>query len=431
MSKAWWSEFWRALWLAALALAAGAWFDRPWAAALVALLVYLAGHLFYLHKLERWLRMGAGGQPLHGYGVWADVFYHLYRLRRRHWRRKRTISNYLNRFRELTAAMPDATVVATAVGEIEWFNGAAGRLLGLHSPQDIGQRVDNLVRHPAFVEYLHGGDYEEPVVLPSPADERVMLSVVVVPFGRDQRLLVARDITRLHRLEQVRRDFVANVSHEMRTPLTVMAGYLETLSDDGAHCPSHWRRPLQLMSEQTDRMQHLVSDLLLLSRLETERLPVEGVRVDVPRLLDGLKGEALSLSGGRHQIQWDMDQDLHIRGRQEELRSAFSNLVTNAVRYTPAGGQISIRWYFREGKACFEVRDTGIGIAPQHLPRLTERFYRVDVARSRQTGGTGLGLAIVKHVLERHGSRLEVRSVSGRGSTFRCCFPPVAAVPGR
>ncbi len=384
---------------------------------------YLIAHLLHVHRLEQWLRTGAGPPPRGGTGIWSEVFYQLQRMRQHHWRRKRTMTQYLQRFRELTAAMPDATVVLRTGGEIEWFNEAAGRMLGLRSPHDAGQRIVNLVRHPHFVDYLRERRFADPVEFPSPVNGDLVLSANVVPYGHEQLLLVARDVTRLHRLERTRRDFVANVSHELRTPLTVVRGFLEMLEDSRDDLSEEDLRSLHLMEEQARRMQRIVDDLLLLSRLETDERPPWRTRVAVPSLLEIITAEARALSAGKHTIQLEADPGLSLRGGEEELRSAFANLVINAVRYTPEGGTIHVRWYADAEAAYFQVSDTGVGIAPHHIPRLTERFYRVDVARSRQTGGTGLGLAIVKHVLERHEAHLQVESKVGQGSVFTCHFP--------
>ena len=394
--------------------------------ALLLLLVvagYLIFHLYKLYRLENWLTTGAGQPPRGGQGVWGEVYYRLYRLRQHHRRRKRNLAQYLHRFREFTAAMPDATVVLRTSGEIEWFNDAAGRLLGLHAPQDIGQRIMNLVRHPTFTQHFRSQRFGDTVEFPAPDNEGMILSVSVVPYGNEQLLLVARDNTRLHKLEMIRRDFVANVSHELRTPLTVISGFLETLADFPRLHSRDRQNAVQLMSQQTARMQHIVDDLLLLSRLETDQRPVRQEHVVVPDLLHTLYDEAMTLSGGKHEIHLEVEHDLHLHGNPEELRSAFTNLVSNAVRYSLAGGTITIRWFSDGGGAHFQVQDTGVGIAEHDIPRLTERFYRVDTARSRQSGGTGLGLAIVKHVLERHDANLEITSQLDVGSTFSCNFP--------
>ncbi len=259
---------------------------------------------------------------------------------------------------------------------------------------------------------------------PSPTDDAVMLSVRIVPYGENQRLVLARDISRLHRLEQMRRDFVANASHELRTPLTVLGGYLETLADSDDAALRQWQPAIEQMRHQANRMRRLVDDLLLLSRLETDEAPAEPEAVAVPAMLASIREDAELLAGERaHAIELEAEPGLQLRGDYHELRSAFANLVLNAVQHTPAEGRIAIRWYADAGGAHLAVSDTGPGIPPQHLPRLTERFYRVDVGRSRAAGGTGLGLAIVKHVLHRHGGALAIDSRLGRGSTFQCDFP--------
>lgn len=423
MTERWWSEVARIVGLVVVALVLG-WLSGHLLLFLwLGTLGYLITHLVFIQRLEHWLRTGAGPPPRGGIGIWSEIFYQLQRMRQIHWRRKRTITQYLHRFRELTAAMPDATVVLRIGGEIEWFNEAAGRMLGLRSPQDAGQRIGNLVRHPGFVQHLRAKRYSDPIEFPSPVQAGMTLSVSIVPYGHEQLLLVARDVTRLHRLEHTRRDFVANVSHELRTPLTVIGGFIESLGDWEQSLSSDARHSLQLMEDQTRRMRHIVDDLLLLSRLETDERPARQEVVYVPALVQLLYAEATSLSGGKHDISAEVQSDLLLRGAEEELHSAFANLVSNAVRYTPAGGRVRLRWFADARGAHFQVEDSGEGIAPQHIPRLTERFYRVDVGRSRQTGGTGLGLAIVKHVLERHQAQLRIESTLGQGSCFACDFP--------
>jgi two-component system phosphate regulon sensor histidine kinase PhoR len=421
----WTGELGRVVFIAALLLVVGLAADRVALVLLIGSAGYLAWHVYHLYRLERWLRRGSGGtEPPQGTGIWGEVYHHFYTLQRRSRERERKLASMLDRFQEAAAAMPDATVVTKSTGEIEWFNSAAERLLGLHSPEDIGQQILNLVRRPAFATYLRQGNFSEPLELPSPENESVMLQVRVVPYGRDQRLLVARDVTRLHRLEQMRRDFVANVSHELRTPLTVIAGFLETMRDaEDATLDEQWGSSLELMQNQATRMQRIVEDLLLLSRLEMDTAPEARDPVSVPSMLAAIREEAIRLSGDKgHAITLEADDRLWVLGNEQSLRSAFSNLVFNAVRYTPAGGNIGIRWYADRSGACLDVSDNGIGIPARHIPRLTERFYRVDVSRSRESGGTGLGLAIVKHVLNRHNARLEIESKPGEGSTFRCYF---------
>jgi two-component system phosphate regulon sensor histidine kinase PhoR len=383
--------------------------------------IYLALHLRQIYRLQRWLQTGNDLQPPNAYGVWGEVYHQLYRRERRNHELVRQLRALLNRFQDSAAALPDAIVALTGSGEIEWLNKAATKLLGLRAPQDIGQSITNLVRQPAFTALVEARSYETSVDIPSPIDDNAHLLIRIVPYGKDERLLVARDVTQLHKLEQVRRDFVANVSHELRTPLTVVSGYLETLADikDKELADS-----INAMRQQTARMQHIVDDLLLLARLETDK---EGIRdrkpVGVPHLIEDVIREAHELSGGQHKIESRIDPDLLLSGRRNELYSAFSNVLFNAVQYTPAGGTITVSWYGDENGAHFEVADTGPGIAAHHIDRLTERFYRVDNARSRELGGTGLGLAIVKHVLTRHGATLRIDSELGRGSRFICDFP--------
>ncbi len=421
------------LWRAAGGLAAGAlagwWAGRPLAGLWLGTLALLAFHLWRGLGFLRWLERGSPGLVPEPGGLWGELYDRVRALRRRQQQRKRLLAAYLGRFRELTDALPDgAVVVRREGGEIQWFNEAARRLLGL-KPGDLGQRLDNLVRHPAFLACFRAAEPGRHAVFPAPTDPRRQLEAVVVPYGKDLALVVFRDVTRLHRLERVRRDFVANISHELKTPLTVVAGYLETLAEADPACARRWAEPLAQMREQVSRMGHIVEDLLLLSRLETDPRPPAEEPVDVPALVQGLVEEARALSGGRHRIEASVEAGLRVPGSARELRSAFANLLSNAVRYTPEGGTIRVRWRAEGEGARFEVEDTGPGIPAQHLPRLTERFYRVDVGRSRESGGTGLGLAIVKHVLERHGARLEIHSEEGRGSRFACLFPRAVRGP--
>ncbi len=427
MSSPWSFELWRAagigLSAVILALATGRWL----LCALAATALYLALQLLQVYRLERWLRLRHDLYPPEARGLWGEIYHHLYRYQQHSRDTKRRLQTLLSRFQESAAVLPDAIVALTAEGQIEWLNQAAARLLGLDPAQDRGQDATNLLRHPTLVAYIRGAHYERPIEIPSPADETVHLQVLIVPYGREERLLIARDVTDLHRLEQVRRDFVANVSHELRTPLTVIAGYLETM---GEIEDAEWAAAVQAMQQQATRMQHIVEDLLFLARLESSEGRLETHPVPVPEVIATLLEEARQLSGNRHQIEAGVDQDLWLLGRRNELYSAFSNIVFNAVRYTPAGGRIVISWQADQSGAHFEVADTGPGIAQHHIARLTERFYRVDVARSRELGGTGLGLAIVKHVLNRHGATLRIQSKLGKGSRFICDFPTglIAAV---
>ncbi|MDY0007667.1 MAG: phosphate regulon sensor histidine kinase PhoR [Spongiibacteraceae bacterium] len=421
----WIPELRRLLWGFLAATLLGVVLGHFWLGWGLGLVLYLGYHVWQLRRLVNWLRSGKTRNIPEAGGIWGEVFHYIYQRQRKHQQRKRQLEEMLERFQQATSALPDATVVIGRKDEILWFNEAAAGLLGLHSAQDKGQPIDNLLRHPDFIVYLaQNGRGGEVLRIPSPVDDSLTLSIHLINYGRDQRLLVARDISQQQRLDQMRRDFVANVSHELRTPLTVISGFLETLMDSGDDCAARWQRALALMHQQGTRMQHLVADLLMLSRLETDRSSPPRELVEVPALLAAIREDAQLLSGDkRHHITLEAEAALRLYGAERELHSAFSNIVGNAVRYTPAGGEIHIRWWRDGSGAHFSVGDSGIGIAAEHLPRLTERFYRVDTGRSREVGGTGLGLAIVKHVLTRHGARLRVDSKPGKGSTFTIDFP--------
>ena len=406
--------------LAGVAVLAGLITGRFFLFSLLAVLVYLGLHLRQIYRLDKWLKAGNELEPPHAYGIWGELYHQLYRRERRNQERERRLRALLNRFQDSAAALPDAIVVLNSKGEIEWLNKAATKLLGLRAPHDIGQSITNLIRQPAFAA-LAQNPSETPLHIASPVDGSAYLLIRIVPYGKHEQLLIARDVTQLHKLEQIRRDFVANVSHELRTPLTVVSGYLETLADIR---DPEWVDSVKTMRQQTSRMQHIVEDLLLLARLESDKESSrDRQRVAVPELIEDVLQEARELSRGQHIIESTIDPNLLLSGSRNELHSAFSNLVFNAVQYTPAGGRITVTWHSDDSGAHFEVADTGPGIAAHHVDRLTERFYRIDDARSRELGGTGLGLAIVKHVLTRHGATLRIDSELGRGSRFICDFP--------
>ena len=298
----------------------------------------------------------------------------------------------------------------------------AGRLLNLRRTADLGLRIENLLREPEFARYLAHQDFSNPVVISPTTGEDTYLSLQVVPYGDGQQLLLVSDVSRQMRLEAVRRDFVANASHELRSPLTVISGYLETLSQDPA-LDRDLQGPVAEMRRQAERMTAIIRDLLELSRLEETDEVVGGVSLDVPALISMLRKDVLARPSHPRDVRARVESDAHLIGDEPEIHSAFSNLVDNAAKYTPPEGSIEIRWWVDDEGAHFSVTDTGMGIPAEHIPRLTERFYRVDAGRSRSTGGSGLGLAIVKHVLQRHGAELEVQSTLGSGSTFTCHFP--------
>jgi two-component system phosphate regulon sensor histidine kinase PhoR len=420
----WLKEVWRLILILAASLLVGAIIGRQTAALAAGALAFFGWHLFKLHHFARWLIYGYEPEAGFSDNLWSELYYQVQKLKERGRKRERKLKNLVERYRDSAAAFPDAALVLHHDNAIEWMNEAAATLLGLNLARDVGQRIDNLIRQPVFVDYLQSGEYTEPLVLGSPIDTTSMMQIYIVPYGDNQRLLIARDITKLHRLEVMRRDFIANVSHELSTPLTVISGYLESLVGK-ARKPEQLEQALRQMQQQTERMRNLVNDLLQISRLELNEIQENEMDVNVPAMLHGLLTDAKMLGGERHhEIVLEADETLWLHGVSQYLYSAFANLVRNAVQYTPSGGRIVIRWRADAAGACFEVEDNGIGIPPHLIPRLTERFYRVDTGRSRSVGGTGLGLSIVKHVLRNHQAKLEVRSTPGAGSMFSCRFPP-------
>lgn len=396
---------------------------RPFAGLFIALLVYVATQLRNLLRLDLWLRHRSLMQPPVMSGVWDDVVTQIVRIYRRKRVHKQSLVTILRELRDSTAAMPDGVVVLNSLGEITWFNRMATQLLGLRRKQDLGLRIENLLRQPEFVRYLQSGNYSSPVIVQTNASPETWLSFHVLPYGAGQRLLLVRDVTRSTRLESMRKDFVANASHELRSPLTVISGYLETLASDEEVDPA-LRPPLEEMRRQAERMTAIIDDLLVLSRLESKEGEADGEPVDVGALLAVLRKDVLARPRHPATVELQLDSDALLVGDEGELHSAFANLVDNAAKYTPPEGRISIRWWDDEEGGHVSVADTGPGIASDLIPRLTERFYRVDPGRSRATGGSGLGLSIVKHALQRHGATLAITSTEGRGSTFTCHFPP-------
>ncbi|CAK0743770.1 two-component system, OmpR family, phosphate regulon sensor histidine kinase PhoR [Gammaproteobacteria bacterium] len=418
-------------------------FFGPWTAVgiLVAGFILIHGyHLWQLARLRDWLAQqtreeggSVGTAPLpDALGAWGDAFAALFRLHRAERAAQRYLTTALAHLRKAAEALPEGVVLLDKTMHIEWVNPQSARDLGIDPERDRGTLITHLVRDPEFSTYLAvGGDA---IVLHRSGEPARTLSVAVVPFAETGRLLISRDISAIEQANTVRRDFIANVSHELRTPLTVIVGFLENLLDEAHESENAINTTdstaararhsaLALMSEQVGRMQQLVDDLLTLSRLDEYRIPEYEETVDVPALLAELAKEGIALSAGNHIITANISATVPLRGNPQELRSAFTNLVSNAVRYTLEGGRITLRWKLIGEQPVFEVTDTGVGIAQEHIPRLTERFYRVDKGRSSATGGTGLGLAIVKHVVLRHGARLEIQSELARGSTFRVIFP--------
>ncbi len=396
--------------------------DGPGLGMALGLLTYLAWHVRRAWRLTQWLQGNRQVKPPEGEDLWGEIVNHYERLRRRNRKRKRRLANIIKQFQQSTAAMPDASVVLAPSQQILWFNQAAQCLLGLRT-QDVGHPITNLLRQPAFIEYLHKGQFEEAITIPSAHRAGLILSLQIVPYGESQYLLLARDVSRLHQLERVRQDFVANASHELRTPLTVILGYLEPLLEDAREAQPECCQPLEEIQIQARRMQRIIEDLLLLSRLEHNGSRAPCLPVDVAGMLRRICQDLQLPASARPVLHLEVDDAVRLLGAEIELYSLFSNLIGNACKYTPKDGQIWVRWQADEQGAAFSVQDTGIGIAPEHIPRLTERFYRVDKARSRDSGGTGLGLAIVKHALERHCGELQIQSTLGQGSTFICRFP--------
>ncbi|MEO7760418.1 MAG: phosphate regulon sensor histidine kinase PhoR [Casimicrobiaceae bacterium] len=424
-------EFWlqaglRLLGLALIAVAAAFAIDERagWAIFSAGLLVLVALQLTYLRRLQRWLKDPDLVEIPEGWGGWNVVFSTLYRSRRHEEASRRGLTSALHRFQRAAGALPDGVVLLDSGLHIVWCNTAAESHFGIDFRRDQRLLFTHIARHPALADYLELEVGAPPVSIRPPHNPSQMLSLQLIPFGESDRLLLSRDVTAIERAETIRRDFVANVSHELRTPLTVLTGFIELLGDEIPVSPAVAKRQHQLMREQAEQMARLVEDLLTLSRLEGDGGIAPNIEVDIPALLELLRKDAESLSAGHHLFTWEIDPYLAIAGTERDLRSVFTNLVSNAIRYTPAGGNIHVSWELHNGSAEFSVRDSGIGIAPEHISRLTERFYRVDTGRSRESGGTGLGLAIVKHVLVRHQGRLDIDSEPGRGSLFRAAFPP-------
>ncbi len=399
----------------------GALFGRPALFVVSALALLLVLELRNLLRFEHWLRHRRTEPPPDMTGLWGEVIATTSRLYRRKVFHKRRVLGMFREFRRMTAAMPDGVVLLGPGREILWLNRTASRWLDLRRKVDRGLRIDHLVRHPAFVEYVERGGAPPRVHLSTQGDRWLEFHLV---RGSDSalQLLIVRDVTSEARLDAMRRDFVANASHELRSPLTVISGYLDALAEDPA-LDAAWREPVLEMQRQSDRMRAVVQDLLELSRLESQAGAAGHAPVDVGGMLALIRKDVLAGPAHPATVSLVLDTDAQLLGSETELHSAFANLVSNAVKYTPSDGTIEIRWWVDAQGGHVAVRDTGIGIPAEHLPRLTERFYRVDAGRSRRLGGSGLGLAIVKHALQRHDAWLEIESEEGRGSTFTCRFP--------
>jgi len=415
----WFKSLARILLVFVIALAVGAWFEQvvlAWALFVTGLVVLNYHHMF---KLNQWLWHSKKMTPPYASGILGNIYDGIYYSQRRARNKRKQLGTLIRRFREGSEALPDAVVVVDSEGHIFWCNRLARIELGLRWPDDQGRRLDNLIRHPKFVSFFNAGVFEYPIEVPSPTNVDKTFEYRVMPYGEQHYLLIARDVTQVFQLEQMRKDFVANVSHELRTPLTVLTGYLEMFSGLQEIPGPMLQKAHDEMASQATRMQNLVEELLTLSRIEASSERVYEKTVDVPVILSTIQTEASALNKTKdHEIVFNVEQDTMMLGVETELRSAFSNLIFNAINYTPNGGKIVVTWQSFADGIQFSVKDNGDGIAAEHLNRLTERFYRVDKARSRKTGGSGLGLSIVKHVLSHHNSKLEISSVMGEGSEF-------------
>jgi two-component system phosphate regulon sensor histidine kinase PhoR len=386
-------------------------------------LLLLARAYWQLHCLNIWLWHSKKMSPPKIGGIWEHIYDGIYSLQKRNRARRKELGKIVRRFREGSEALPDAAVVVDANAAILWCNRLARIELGLHWPGDAGRRIYNFIRHPQFIEFYHAGRYDQPIEIPSPVNTERTLEYRIMPYGDRNLMVLIRDVTQLTQIEKMRKDFVANVSHELRTPLTVINGYLEMLPGNPDIPAEFVDKAFKEMSTQSSRMQTLIEELLILSRIEASNERVHDKLVDVPLLLSAIKIDAETLNKAKkHNIVMQVDQDLQVYGIENELRSAFSNLLFNAINYTPDNGEIIVQWNLRAQQAHFSVQDNGEGIEAKHLSRLTERFYRVDKARSRTTGGSGLGLSIVKHVLSHHNSHLNINSSVGQGSKFFFAF---------
>ncbi|MDH5484059.1 MAG: phosphate regulon sensor histidine kinase PhoR [Gammaproteobacteria bacterium] len=427
MSQSWSSELWRLIVDTAIGWIIGLVLGIPLWGIIVGMLVYVFLLGKRLRRFEKWLNQSLHEPDEFG-GIVEELAFRIYRIRLRSRKRKKRLTEFLRRWQDSAGALPDAAVVIDRDGDIAWFNQTASTMLGL-KPSDQSRPIVNLLRNPRFIHFLKAGDFSHHLEIASPLDISKILSIRISPYGNGQLMMLVTDVTHIQRLMTMRRDFIANVSHELRTPLTVIMGYLETLKEDESCDPDTIKQYLGRIEAPALRMKTLVEDLLLLSRLDTGAptgIQTSSV-INMSALIKTMVTDAEQLSQGQHRIVVDVDEELQLKGIEKEIYSACINLVTNAVRYTPEGGEVIIQWLVYGDGARFCVRDNGPGISADHLPRLTERFYRVDVGRSRSSGGTGLGLAIVKQVLRRHDAELHVDSELGKGTEF-CCFFPQARV---
>lgn len=385
--------------------------------------VMLIWHYRHLHQLMTWLWQSKAISPPQSDGIWGHIFNGLYRQIKRHRQKLKVLNDKIRQFRDGAEALPDAALVLSNDFTILWGNKKAQKLLGIQWPGDVGQRIDNLLRFPEFSKYLESRDFSSPCYIDSPISIELHLELRLMAYGSDQVLFLARDVSKVHRLEEMRKEFVADVSHELKTPLTVIRGYVEMIQVTEHALDPHWNRAFTTIEAQVTRMDRLVEQLLALSRAEINDANNNKQLVDIPALLSSLKDESKWLNTEKqHVITFDVDTEFGIFGIESELKSACANLLSNAIAYTPYHGKIQVVWQKIGDKIKYSVKDNGPGIKPEHINRLTERFYRVDKSRSRDTGGSGLGLAIVKHVLNHHHAKLVINSNVGQGSEFIIYF---------
>lgn len=423
-----WHDAIKRLLVSFLALLLAGWLiGEPALVLLAGTLGYLVYHLRQLRRLYNWLRdtdFSEPSPPPESKGIWGYIFDGIYLLQRRERQALLELKSIIDKAQESTAALELAVVMINNRGGLEWWNPAAEQLIGLQTPKDKQQLVINLIREPAFIDYYNKARFNRPLKLSSPSNPAIMLEFQITTFGAGERLMLVRDISQLHRLEMMRKDFVGNVSHELRTPITVITGYLETMIDDKKNLPARWIKPIEQMAQQSHRMENIIRDLLTLSQLETRASSKQQTAIQLCSLLREVKQDAEQVFADKQQnIKLDCPDNIYVNGNLSELYSAISNLVLNAAKYTQSQGTIDLKVDKSDKGLAIIVRDNGPGIAPHHIPRLTERFYRVDESRSADTGGTGLGLAIVKHVLARHNGKLEINSEPGKGSRFTCVLP--------
>lgn len=394
---------------------------------LLALVIYCAYNLFQLRRMYQWLAQGPSSNklaPPESIGLWGDIFDGIYRLQKQERKASAYLEGIINKAQESSAALEMAVIVIDKQNNLDWWNRASEGMLGLKYPQDRNLAVTNLIRNPSFAEYFGTENYDEPLKINAPGDNSKVLEFQIALFGEHERLMIVRDVTQFHRLESMRKDFVGNVSHELGTPITVIKGYLEAIMDNIDSLDEKWRKPMRQMHQQSNRMESIVRDLLLLSSLETRTLGKQQDEIGLAALLAEIKNDTQSIFDSRsHEFIIDCSDAIVLKGARSELYSAISNLAVNAAKYTPENGVVVIKTHQSNDAINIEVIDNGIGIEAEHIPRLTERFYRVDSSRSSDTGGTGLGLAIVKHILARHDGELEISSEIGQGSTFKCRLP--------